>query len=141
MTVFSIGGKRRVITCCAIIPLANAVNGSTSSCSPSGLKSLQWNLSITGFSLGSTETRCAHALSNRFSVVVPGTLAFCEEEGPAESKRSEGYLTTLVPPGVWRGAFVACVPAFRLPAGLRRGFVLVWDSIETIEGVGVRGGS
>jgi hypothetical protein len=70
---------------------------------------------------------------------VTGSLAFCEE-GKAESKRSEGYLTTRVPPGVCKGAFVICVPTFRVPAGLRRGFVLGDERAPTAEGVGVRGG-
>lgn len=87
----------------------------------------------------STEIRCAHAFSSKFSVVVTGSLAFCDE-GKAESNRSEGYLTIRVPPGVCKGAFVVLVPTFRLPAGLRRGLVLVCKSSSTPEGVGVRGG-
>lgn len=66
-------------------------------------------------------------------------MGFCEE-GKVESKRSEGYLTTRVPPGVCNGALVMCGAAFRVPAGLRRGFGLVWERAVTAEGVGVKGG-
>lgn len=131
----------RGFTCCAMIPLLNAVNGSTTSCKPSGLNILQTCLSITACSFGSTLTRCAHAFSSRFSVVVPGSAALCDE-GKADSKRSDGYLTTFVPSGVCKGAFVLFGAAFRIPpAGLRLGFVLVWERAAIAEGVGVKGGS
>lgn len=72
---------------------------------------------------------------------MPGSAALCED-GKADSKRSEGYLTTLVPPGVSKGAFVILGAAFRVPpAGLRLGFVLVCERAPMAVGVGVGRGS
>lgn len=86
-------------------------------------------------------TRWAHALSSKFSVVTLVSAAFCGE-GRADSNRSEGYLTTLVPPGVCNGAFVIFGAAFRVPPkGLRLGFVMVSERAAIVAGVGVEGGS
>jgi hypothetical protein len=61
-------------TCCPIIPLDNAVNGSTTSLSPSGLKTLQWCFSIRPFNFGSTSLRCLQASASSVSIVAVGAL-------------------------------------------------------------------
>lgn len=50
-------------TCCDIIPLTNALNGSISSARPSAEKRRHGCLSIRAFNLGSTLIKCSTALS------------------------------------------------------------------------------
>lgn len=57
-----------------MIPLDNAVNGSTTSLNPSGLKMLQWCFSIKPFNFGSTSLRCLHPSSSSVSIVEVGGL-------------------------------------------------------------------
>ena len=49
-------------TCCDIIPLTNALNGSISSANPSAENILHGCFSIIGFNLGSTLIKCSIAL-------------------------------------------------------------------------------
>jgi hypothetical protein len=120
-------------TCCPIIPLANAVNGSTTSLNPSGLNILHLCFSTNDLSFGSTLHRNSCASSNSVSTVefpvfttptsgggagLAGVLRFllgeafsvscCWEEG-AEASGLMGedvYAVTREPPGVDRGALV-----------------------------------
>lgn len=109
------------------MPLTKLLNGSTSSCSPSGEKSLHRYFSITVFNFGSTLIRCAQAFSSRFSVVV--SLA---------SGAGDECATTREPPSVESGALVAWGFTRR---GLSGDEEAVVDAINpTAEGVGVKGG-
>jgi hypothetical protein len=60
------------LACCARIPLVRAMKGSISSAKPSGENIRQWCFSMSGFNLGSTLMRYAHASSRMLPVVDVG---------------------------------------------------------------------
>lgn len=119
----------RKLTCCPIMPLLSAVNGSTTSASPSGLNILQWFLRTTSLNSGSTLTRYASAsFSNRVvSVLAAGiaptsggttslALRFLAGDASSAFTGELWYAMTCEPPGVLSAAFVAWGSAGR---GLR----------------------
>lgn len=73
---------------------------------------------MSGFSRGSIATRCAHARSSKLSVVRISDC--CDPNGVCEpdSKIELGYDVSRVPPGVCRGALVACGSTLRLRRGV-----------------------
>jgi len=118
------------------MPLANAVNGSTTSLNPSGVNILHRCFSTSGLNFESTSQRNLHASSNSVSIVdvggcttptsggstgLAGVLRFLlgdtfscwEEEGVVGGGEAlmgdseEVYAVTREPPGVDRGALVA----------------------------------
>ena len=99
-------------TCCEMMLLQRLSKGSNSSARPSGENTRQWWRSIRGFILASTDTRCAHACSNKCCVVVVGfdePLLMGDE-----STTSFEWGTSRDPPGVLSVAFVPWGSAGRL---------------------------